>query len=185
VKRLALAVTLALGACDRPPLPANETGTLDPLTFFLGMSEGHGRLHTVIGGSEPLRVRSVGTRDGDDALVLKQSIKQGGKPWRQRQWVMRRLGPGRFTGTLTDAASPVSVTVTGPRARIRYRMKGGFEVDQQLALQSAESLCNRLVVRKFGIRVAWVNETIVRRPQLPTGGRAGDPEPEPAACPQA
>jgi hypothetical protein len=71
------------------------------------------------------------------------------------------LGPGHFTGTLTEATGPVDITVSGPRALIRYPMKGGLEVRQQLALQSdGRTVLNRLSVRKFGLEVAHLDETI-------------------------
>jgi hypothetical protein len=53
------------------------------------------------------------------------------------------------------------VEVAGPRATIRYRMKSGLAVAQQLALQpGGRTLLNRLTVTKFGIRVATLDETI-------------------------
>jgi hypothetical protein len=74
---------------------------------------------------------------------------------------MRQIGPGRFTGTLTDAVGPASIEVAGARATIRYRMKGGLDVSQQLALQpGGRTVLNRLTVTKFGIRVATLDETI-------------------------
>jgi hypothetical protein len=40
-------------------------------------------------------------------------------------------------------------------------MRGGLDVDQQLTLQGdGKTLLNRLHVRKFGVRVAVVEETI-------------------------
>ena len=40
-------------------------------------------------------------------------------------------------------------------------MKGGLEVRQQLALQSdGRTILNRLSVRKFGLEVAYLDETI-------------------------
>jgi len=55
----------------------------------------------------------------------------------------------------------VNVSVVGPRAYIKYRMSEGLTVGQLLALQSdGKTLLNRLHVRKFGIRVATVDETI-------------------------
>ena len=57
-------------------------------------------------------------------------------------------------------ASDLLVT-DGPRATIRYAMKGGLQVRQQLALQTdGRTLLNHLEVRKWGVRVARVEETI-------------------------
>jgi hypothetical protein len=58
----------------------------------------------------------------------------------------------------------VSVDVAGPRATIRYTMRGGMRVEQQLALQAdGRTLLNHLQVRRFGLRLATVTETIRKR----------------------
>lgn len=74
---------------------------------------------------------------------------------------MRPGSAGHYSGTLTDAEGPVQFTVAGPRASIRYTMKGGLKVEQQLALQSdGNTILNRLEVHEFGVRVATLSETI-------------------------
>ena len=77
---------------------------------------------------------------------------------------MRRVQPGRYVGTLTDADGPVLLTVRGPRALIRYTMRDGMTVRQQLALQADErTLLNRLDVMRWGVPVARLTETIRKR----------------------
>lgn len=74
---------------------------------------------------------------------------------------MRQVAPGRYTGTLTDAAGPVVVTISGARADIRYRTKAGVDIAQQLLLQrDGTTIVNRLRAKEFGIRVATLDETI-------------------------
>ena len=174
----AVAALLALALCGCAgrvgPLPAADNVRFDPIRYFSAPTEGVGTLHKLVGGSVPIHVRSTG-HGNLDRLTLVQSIREGARPARQRSWTIRRVGDGRYAATLTDAVGPVSVTVRGGSAFIHYRMKGGLVVDQQLALQSNSMLvCNRLSVRKFGIRVARVNETIRR---LPLGEHAPDPCP--------
>jgi hypothetical protein len=155
---LALAATAAGAAAVQPP--AACSATLDPIAFFTGQSQGEGTVDTLLARPVKLLVESVGRREGE-SLILDQTIREGAKPPRNRRWIMRPVAPGRYTGTLTDAVGPVNVTVTGSRATIRYRMRGGLDVDQQLTLQAGErTLLNRLHVRKFGIKVATVEETI-------------------------
>jgi hypothetical protein len=151
--------TMATGAATAQ-LAGASSATLDPIAFFTGQSRGDGRVDTLLARPVKLLVESVGRREGD-TLILDQTIREGAKPSRNRRWIMRPVAPGRYTGTLTDAEGPVNVTVSGPRASIRYRMRGGLDVDQQLTLQAGErTLLNRLHVKKFGIRVATVEETI-------------------------
>lgn len=161
-------IALALAGCSAAALPTSATQTFDPLTFFAGRAQGTGTVHRLFGSTVPLRVASTSARRTPDSLVLVQRIREGSKTERTRTWSMRRTAPGVYTGTLTpDAVGPVTMNVTGPRAHIRYQMKGGLAVVQQLALQrGGDVLCNRLEVRKFGIRVAWVRETIERVPPI-------------------
>lgn len=162
MKLAAPLAALALAACaPASALPADASARFDPAAFFLGRSQGEGSLRKLVGSASRISVDSVGRRMADGSLVLDQAIRDGARPARTRRWVMRPLGGGRFTGSLTDAAGPVAITVAGPRASIRYRMKNGLDVAQQLALQpGGRILLNRLTVTKFGIRVATLDETI-------------------------
>ena len=140
-------------------LPASGAA-LDPIVFFTGRTRGEGQLDKLFSSRIKVSVDSVGGRQGD-TLILDQTIHEGEKPARVRRWTMRRIGPNLYSGTLTDATGPVQVTIAGPRAYIRYIMKGGFEVEQQLALQgNGRTVLNRLDVHKLGVRVATLNETI-------------------------
>lgn len=155
------AAALALSGCNSTAeLPADPAANLDPIAFFTGRSIGSGTVDPMLGSNVPIRVDSLGRRQGD-TLILDQRIREGDKPPRLRRWVMRPAGTNRYTGTLTDAEGPVEFTTAGPRATIRYTMKDGLAVEQQLALQSdGRTLLNRLDVRKFGLSVATLDETI-------------------------
>jgi hypothetical protein len=100
---------------------------------------------------------------GEDGLILDQTIREAKKPPSMRRWTIRRVAQNRYTGTLTDAIGPVTAEVVGPRAHIRYTMRHGLAVEQQLAQQpDGTTVFNRLVVHKFGARVATLSETIKR-----------------------
>ena len=87
----------------------------------------------------------------------------GEKP-RERRWLLRRAGKGRYAGSLTDASGPVETIAIGRAIRIRYPMKGGLKVEQWLvALPGGRSLDNRLTVTKWGFRVATLHERIDKR----------------------
>jgi hypothetical protein len=156
-----VALGVAAGGCQSAnELPAARQTAFDPIAFFHERTEGSGELKTLLGSAVAVAVQSRGRTNGG-TLVLDQSINRGNRPTSMRRWTMRRAGPGRYTGTLTDAAGPVDVNVSGARASIRYTMKDGKKVSQQLALQSdGRTVLNRLSVTTFGIQVAVLNETI-------------------------
>jgi hypothetical protein len=130
------------------------------MAFFTGRTHGDGELDKLFSSPARVTVDSVGRRQGN-TLILDQTIRGHEKLPRFRRWTMMRVAPNRYSGTLTDAAGPVLVTVAGARAYIRYTMKGGLKVEQQLALQSdSRTILNHLEVKKFGARVATLDETI-------------------------
>lgn len=159
MKAIAIAAMLALGSCKAAaPAPGPP---LDIVAFFTGKSQGEGELRVLLGSPKAISVDSLGRSDRKGGLILDQLIREEGKAARKRRWVMRRIGPGRFTGTLTEAVGPVSVSVAGSTANIRYEMKDGLSVAQTLELQpGGRRIANRMAVRKYGIPVARLTETI-------------------------
>ena len=155
-------LALALGSCNvGTVLPADAAARFDPIAFFEGRTRGEGTLHRVLARDLRITVDSSGRRDGRGGLVLDQAIREGDKPARLRRWVMHPAGPNRYRGALTDAVGPVEMTIAGPRATVRYRMRGGLAVEQQLALQpGGRVVLNELNVRRMGMRVARLDETI-------------------------
>ncbi len=162
MRLIAAAAALALGGCATAvQLPAAANARFDPVAWFTGPSHGDGTLHKLLSSPVRTSVDSIGRPDGAGGMILDQTLREPGKPAHKREWVMRPVSPGHFTGTLTEATGPVDIAVSGARAFIRYPMKGGLEVRQQLALQSdGRTILNRLSVRKFGLEVAYLDETI-------------------------
>lgn len=156
-----LALMVAVCGCTTgAPLPAANGAELDPIHFFTGRTHGEGELDKLFGKSAKITVDSVGRTQGD-MLILDQAVREGDKPPHARRWTMRRISASRYSGTLTEATGKVQGTVSGSRARIRFKIEHGLDVEQQLALQSdGVTILNRLIVRKFGVRVAILNETI-------------------------
>lgn len=135
----------------------------DPFVFFAGATEGVGRLKVVLRRGRRIQVTGSGRME-DGVLVLDQVIAEEGKPVRTRQWRIRRDGPGRYAGTLTDARGPIAGQTRGDRLILRYRTGGGIAIEQRLVLAAdGRSAGNRLTARKFGVRVAVLTETIRRR----------------------
>ena len=152
---------VALCCCARNgTLPAASDAEFQPIAFFEGHSQGDGQLRKLFSSPVSVSVDSVG-RVRNGTLVLDQTIKENGKPPSTRRWIIVRAGPDRYAGTLTDAVGTVDGRVEGPRLYIRYTMKHGLTVQQQLAEQpNGRTVLNRLVVYKLGVRVATLNETI-------------------------
>ncbi|WP_415642339.1 DUF3833 family protein [Sphingomonas antarctica] len=159
---LPLAFTLALAACGMTPPAAHASPVFDPFKFFLGRSHGDAQLKIITKDYKSVSVDSVGRVDGD-TLVIDQHISVRGESSKDRQWRLRRDGPGKYSGTLTEATGPVTAEVEGDRLHIRYPSKDGA-VEQWLSLAPDTTYAdNRLTVKKLGIVVATLEETITRR----------------------
>ncbi len=159
---LPLAFTLALAACSAAPPAAHASPVFDPFKFFAGRSHGDGQLKIITKDYQSVSVDSVGRVEGD-TLVIDQKIdvRDGAKS--ERQWRLKRAGPGRYAGTLTTATGPVSAAVEGDRLHIQYPSKDGA-VEQWLSLAPDTTYAdNRLTVKKMGVVVATLEETITRR----------------------
>ncbi len=159
-----LAAPFLLSACvavPRPSAPDSAAPAFPVLRFFDGRTEGRGKLELAFGSPGAISVQSRGQIQPDGTLVLRQVIEQSGKAARQREWRMWEVSPGRYAGTLTDASGPVRGEVRHNRLHLLFRMKGGLDAQQWLTLEpGGRSVRNVMVVRKFGLPVAVLDETI-------------------------
>jgi hypothetical protein len=155
----ALAVTvLAASAAPASPEPQRK---LDMVAFFSGRTHAENVMKVALKRPSRLIVDSVGGKGDKGDFVLIDTVREEGKPVRERKWVMRQAGPNRYTGTLTDAVGPVDVVVDGNGATIQYTMKGGLKVKQQMELHpDGRTLTNQVVVKKFGLKFARVEGKI-------------------------
>lgn len=157
---LALAV-LPLAACagSPPPVTAGAPG-FDPLAFFEGRTRGAGELNIILNQPRSLTVEGTGCVRRDGTLVLRQRVEEEGRRPRTRRWEIRRTGPTSYAGTLSDATGPVRAEANGNRLRIRYPSGAGV-VEQWLTLSpDGRTAQNRLTVKRLGVVVARVDETI-------------------------
>lgn len=163
-RTLFLSGPLLLGGCMghvRQPELSAQAPRFDALAFFAGHSQGTGTLDKMVGETVHVRVSSTGTRLPDGSLRLVQRVAQGTRPERKRVWILRETAPGRYAGTLTDAAGPVTGEADGNRLHLSYRMKGGLTVDQWLYLEPGGRVAqNHMKVSKLGVAVAKLDETI-------------------------
>ena len=163
----AVLLVLPLAACVSTPTHralAEPAPVFSPQAFFAGRTIGKGTLKIDISGSKPTNVVGDGHVEPDGTLVLVQRVAEGTKPVRTRTWHIRPAGEGHFSGTLSDAKGPISADVRGNRLHIRFTAKGGLDIEQWLYLQPGGQVAvNRMVVRKFGIPVASLDETITKQ----------------------
>ena len=163
---LALLAPALLAGClaAHPPAePVPAAPPFDPFAFFEGPTRGLGTLHVRGRASEIVRVEGFGEALSDGTFRLVQTVMRGdGEPSR-RTWTLRRTAPGRYAGTLTDAAGEVSAEAEGSRLRIRYRMGPATTMAQTLTLQPGGRVAlNLATVRVLGVPVARLNEQIRR-----------------------
>lgn len=159
-----LAAPLLLPGCVSTPRvqQADASAPAFPVArFFAGRLEGEGVLRVMVGGSRAVRVSSLGRSEAGGTIRLDQTIREEGEPARTRTWRLREVAPGRYAGTLSDAAGPVVGEAAGNRLHLRFPMAGGMQAEQWLTLApDGRSARNVLRVRKFGLTVAALDETI-------------------------
>ena len=154
---------VAISALIVGPAPAERLQ--DPLRFFEGTTLSEGTVHILF--KKPFKSRSVGRGkiNADGTLDLVQRVEEDGRAPFQRRWHMKRIGPGRFTGTMSEATSAVTVDEIGERYRFRFAMKNNVKVEQWLTpLEGGQSARNDVTIRKHGIIVGRSKGTIKRIP---------------------
>lgn len=164
MRNLFIFVTVLAAACV-PAHPEPEAVVPQPAfsaqRFFDGHTEGRASLKIIMKAAHPVVVHGSGHLETDGTLVLDQSVADNGKPPTQRQWRIREVAPGRYAGTLSDAQGPVTGDVRGNMLHLQFRMKDGLDADQWLVLRpDGRSAANRMIVRKFGMVVATLDEVI-------------------------
>lgn len=157
LRLVAIALLLLLA-----PIAAAEP-LASPLTFFEGRTDSTGTLKIMLGKARRSSSTGQGRIEADGSLTLVQQVQEPGKPTRERRWSIRRVGPGRFSGTMSEATGPVTIDEIDGRYRLRLRMAGGLSVEQWLTpLAGGTSARSALTVRKLGVVVAR-GEGLIRK----------------------
>jgi len=158
---------LVLATCAVPAhsaAPAKPQPKFDPLDFFSGETRGEGNLKILMKPTASIRVETRGIPDGKGGAALDQKVYEAGKPVRIRRWALYPTSKSTLAGTVTDAG-PISGDLSGNRLHLKYMMKGGLAAEQYLYLQpDRRTVLNRMTVRRWGIVVARINETIRKLP---------------------
>lgn len=149
---------LALGLA-----PGASAQQLDPMHFFKGRTESIGTVKIAM--KKPFRSRAVGKGEilPDGSLHLVQRVEDQGELPKERRWRIRKVGAGRYSGTMSEAKGPVTVEEVGGRYRFRFRMDGNVAVEQWLTpapnYRSAES---KVTIRKYGVLVGR-SQAVIRK----------------------
>lgn len=160
----AIALAGCVGAAGHRDL-ARDAPRFDVARAFTGASLGEGRLKVAFRRTRGVHVESAGHVAADGAIIVDQTITEQGRT-STRQWLLRETAPGRYAGSLSDAAGPVEGVVEGNCLRIRFPMKGDLTAHQWLyAMPDGRTIENRMSIRKSGVLVARLKETISRRDQ--------------------
>ena len=158
--KVALVPAMMLGILATPGAGRAEPLS-DPMRFFEGQTESISTVTVVM--KRPFRSRSIGRGKTlpDRTLDLVQRVEDEGKPVHERRWKIRQVGPGRYSGTMSEAVGPVVIEDTPKGFRFQFKMKGNLAVEQWLVPQSdGEHAQSRTIIRKFGIPVARSEGTI-------------------------
>ena len=151
---LAIAPVAASTAMALAPVPARAEHLSDPLRFFEGRTESVSTVKLMM--KKPFRSRSIGRGviKSDGSLELVQQVEEQGEPTKTRRWKIRQVGPGKYSGTMTEAKGPVTIEEVGGRYRFRFKMKGELSVEQWLTpLSGGLAAQSVLTIKKFGMKV--------------------------------
>ena len=141
---------------------AQASRGFDPVAFFMGRTTGQGTLKKMLSSAQATHVSGIGRMEGA-VLVLDQTVTIAGEKSRDRQWRLRAAGPGRWTGTLSDARGAVDASAAGAVLTIAYTSNDGMGIVQTVTLAAdGRSARNLMKIRKFGMAVATLDETIRR-----------------------
>jgi hypothetical protein len=166
-----IAVAGIAGCTDPMPVSAfkGTAPALDPVHFFTGHVRSWGVLEDRSGQpTEIVTTDCVGTPDGPDGLNMTQTLTIGTEAPTQRQWHMRRTGPGRFEATANDMVGTAEGDAAGRAFHWQWTLAlspgnslKNVTMDQWWYLQPDGSLLNRTTIRKLGFIAAEVTEHFV------------------------
>ncbi len=158
---LTLAVLAASTALQAQSTPM--TARFDPAAFFTGRTTSEGTLSQIFASDKVTRVSTFGTRQTNGDMLLEQDVQIGSQPVRHRTWRLRETAPGRFAGTISDAADDLAGTLNGNALTLTYTMDNNLGVHQVITVNpGGQSAQNVMRIRRFGITVARLEETIRR-----------------------
>lgn len=165
---LLAAITMALGAGCFSPLPARpsllEHPALVPERFFEGETRGTGTLELFTGRRRSLQVQGHGRTEADGSFRLDQVVTFEDGAVEKRTWRLVRIDAHTYTGTLSEAAGPVTAERMGNRLSVRYLLRRpAVRVEQRLYLRpDGRTVLNLATITVAGIPWARLEEVITK-----------------------
>lgn len=133
----------------------------DPVAFFTGPTASEGTLSQIFSSTKTTRVTTFGVPQADGGMVLQQDVRIGDQPVRHRVWRLRETSPGRYAGTISDAATDVEGRLEGNTLTLTYTMENNLGVHQVITARPGGQVADNVMrIRRFGITVARLRETI-------------------------
>ena len=157
---LIMALPIALVGASASAVSSSPDPQSDPMRFFEGRTESISTIKVI--ARKPYRSRTIGRGDIDDGVLhLIQRVQEDGRSPYDRNWRMRQVAPGRFSGTMSEARGPVTAEEVNGRFRFRFKMKGNVAIEQWLTpLPGGKSALSKVTIRKFGMTVGHSDGTI-------------------------
>ena len=140
--------------------PASAGPLAEPLRFFDGTTVSESKVQIIFRKAFTSRSVGRGKINPDGSLDLVQRVEEDGRAF-ERRWHIKRVGPKRFTGTMSDATGGVAIDELEDRYRFRFTMKGNLKIEQWLIpLPGGRSARNETTIRKHGVVVGRSKGTI-------------------------
>lgn len=176
--RFLVPVAFALSILGAPSFALEKPQHFTPQNGFGGRSEGNGTLTLLFAEPRSFHVESLGTPQKDGTFRIDQTIQFLGEQPTTRVWLLRTVGPNRYSATLSDAAGPVTGSTSGSRLSLKYRAKGPFFMHQELRLMpDGKTIDNVGVISLLGVPVGHLKETIIRKSHVITSNNSLNPTP--------
>lgn len=133
----------------------------DPLRFWEGRTESISTVKIVM--KKPYRSHAIGRGriKPDGSLELVQRVDDEREGTKERRWQIRQVGPGRYSGTMSEAKGPITIEEIGGKFRFRFKMPGGVAVEQILTpLPGGRSASSKVTIKKLGVTVGRSEGTV-------------------------
>jgi len=170
VALLALALMLAGCAGVAPEAYEDDKPVLDLARYFNGTIDGWGMVQDRSGKVLRRFHVTIDAKWDGNVGTLDESFDWSDGKKEKRVWTVTKLEAGEYTGTAGDVVGKAAGRAAGNALQWKYVLKlppeqGGYEVDLDdwMYLVDEDTMLNRSVIEKFGIRFADITIAFRKR----------------------